>query len=124
MTQAPTLGAGAAVLVLPSSRSPTQRSRHMLAVIRYDVQAEQASRLQEVYPRHRAYLEGFAESGDLLLIGTLEDPIKNGSLAVFRTKDSAERFVQEDPFVLEGLVRPRVLEWDALDFRDQPAATS
>jgi uncharacterized protein YciI len=96
----------------------------MLAVIRYDVQAEQASRLQEVYPRHRAYLEGFAESGDLLLIGTLEDPIKNGSLAVFRTKDSAERFVQEDPFVLEGLVRPRVLEWDALDFRDQPAATS
>ncbi|MGH3769151.1 MAG: YciI family protein [Pseudonocardiaceae bacterium] len=90
----------------------------MLAVIRYDVQAEQAGRLQEVYPQHRAYLDLFAKGGDLLLIGTLENPVKNGSLAVFRSKDAAERFVHADPFVLEGLVEPHVLEWNALEFLD------
>jgi uncharacterized protein YciI len=94
----------------------------VLAVIRYEVEPGQAGRLPEAYPRHRAYLDAFAESGDLLLIGTLEDPVTNGSLAVCRDKASAERFVRADPFVLEGLVKPAVLNWDAVSFLDRQAA--
>lgn len=92
----------------------------MLAVMRYDVQTENAGRLQETYPRHKAYLDVFAATGELLLIGTLEDAPTNGSLAVFRTKASAERFTHGDPFMLEGLVKATVLEWDALEFLDRP----
>jgi uncharacterized protein YciI len=88
----------------------------MLAVLRYDVQANQAGRLQEVYPQHRAYLDVFAKGGELLLIGTLENPVANGSLAVFRSKNAAQRFIDDDPFVIEGLVKPQVLEWNALEF--------
>jgi uncharacterized protein len=88
----------------------------LLAVLRYEVAAGGAARLPEVYPRHRAYLDVFARSGDLLLIGTFEDPAVNGSQAVFRSREAAERFVEQDPFVLEGLVVPTVLVWNALDF--------
>src|SRR3954466_9047325 len=88
----------------------------LLAVLRYDVVPGSAARVPEVYPRHRAYLDTFARSGDLLLIGTFEDPMVNGSQALFRSKPAAERFIEADPFVLEGLVVPTVLEWTALDF--------
>jgi hypothetical protein len=95
----------------------------VLAVMRYAVRTEQAHRLQEVYPRHRAYLDRFAEGGELLLIGTFEDPLANGSMAIFRTKDAAERFVRDDPFVLEGVAEPHVLAWDALEFVDLTGTT-
>jgi uncharacterized protein YciI len=88
-----------------------------LAVLSYATVPEQAGRLQEIYPRHRAYLAEFAASGDLLLIGTFEDPVVNGSQAVFSSADAAKRFAGRDPFVLEGLVRPTVLAWSALDFQ-------
>ena len=88
----------------------------LLAVLRYEVVPETAARVPEVYPRHRAYLEAFAAGGELLLIGTLEDPMVNGSQALFRSRTAAERFIEEDPFVLEGLAVPTVLDWNVLDF--------
>jgi hypothetical protein len=51
-----------------------------------------------------------------MLIGTLEEPLTNGSMAVFRTREAAERFCREDPFVLEGIAAPTVLDWDVLEF--------
>ena len=41
-------------------------------------------------------------------------------MAVFRSREAAERFREGDPFVTEGLVfRVRILDWDPLVF---PAA--
>jgi uncharacterized protein YciI len=88
----------------------------VLAVARYAVQPDQAHRIAEVYPQHRVYLHAFAVGGELMLIGTLEEPLANGSMAVFRTREAAERFCREDPFVLEGIADPEVLDWDALEF--------
>src|SRR4051794_16045310 len=109
-------------MLTEQSGSMTGPPEVLLAVLRYEVVPESATRVPEVYPRHRAYLDAFAPSGDVLLIGTFEDPLVNGSLALFRTKEAAERFVEEDPFVLEGLVVPTVLEWTALDFTAPSAA--
>ncbi len=68
----------------------------------------------QTYPRHSAYVEEFAKSGDLIAIGTFENPAENGSMGIFRSRDAAERFILHDPFQLEGLiVTTRVLDWGA-----------
>jgi len=69
---------------------------------------------QEVYPRHVAYLEQFNIDGEVLMIGTFADPAADGSMAVFRSREAAERFIAGDPFVTEGVVASwRVLDWNA-----------
>jgi uncharacterized protein YciI len=36
-----------------------------------------------------------------------------GNLAIFRTRDAAEAFAREDPFILEGLVKSHVIrDWN------------
>jgi uncharacterized protein len=75
------------------------------------------SRLVEVYPRHRAYLDEFAKGGQVWMIGTFSDPATEGSMAIFRTREAAEEFFASDPFNLEGLVhRFELREWNPLEF--------
>ncbi|GAA2060164.1 YciI family protein [Leifsonia soli] len=93
----------------------------MFAVSYYDADPdagpEHFQRLVETYPRHRAYLDEFATGGDVLMIGTFGDPATQGSMAIFRSRDAAERFIAGDPFVTEGLVfRIRIQDWDPLVF--------
>ena len=42
----------------------------------------------------------------------------HASTAIFTTREPAERFVRDDPFVVEGLVVPddEVREWDPTTF--------
>jgi uncharacterized protein YciI len=76
------------------------------------------SRLSEVYPRHHAYVEAFAREGGLLAIGTFDDPVANGSMAVFDSRQKAEEFLAHDPFVTEAVVDPSgIREWNVLTFR-------
>lgn len=86
-----------------------------LAVCRYEELGEGGmAKAIEVYPRHSAYAAEFGESGDLLLIGTFADPVADGSMGVFRTREAAERFVAGDPFITEGAVTVwRILDWNA-----------
>ncbi len=95
----------------------------MFAVSFYDADPdagpEHFQRLVETYPRHRAYLDAFAEGGEVLMIGTFGDPASQGSMAVFRSREAAERFRDDDPFVTEGLVfRCRILDWNPLVFSE------
>jgi uncharacterized protein YciI len=77
-------------------------------------------RLREVYPRHRAYLDEFAKGGQVWMIGTFGNPASEGSMAIFRSKDAAEQFMEKDPFILEGLVyRTELREWNPLEFPAQ-----
>ncbi|WP_345761497.1 YciI family protein [Diaminobutyricibacter sp. McL0608] len=74
-------------------------------------------RIIEAYPRHRAYLDEFAKSGDVVMIGTFGNPATEGSMAVFRSREAAERFRENDPFYTEGHVwRSRILDWNPLEF--------
>lgn len=106
------LGTAPAAQSAPARR-PTRR---VYGVIRYDVRPGQAERIPEVYPRHEAYVDEFAASGDLVSIGTFATPEVNGSMALFVDRAAAARFAADDPFVLEGVAEPHVLTWYAMEY--------
>jgi uncharacterized protein len=71
------------------------------------------------YPAHRARLDEFHARGTLLDVGTFGDPQEQGSMGIFTTREAAEEFVREDPFVLGGVVRSwEIREWNVVDFGD------
>jgi len=72
-----------------------------------------ASRAPAQFPAHKARLDEFHARGDLLMVGTFGDPQTQGSMAIFRTREAAEEFAREDPFVLNGVVaRYEIRDWD------------
>src|SRR5262245_630463 len=74
------------------------------------------AKAMEVFPRHEAHMKPFIEDGRLTAIGTFGDPQAQGSMAIFTTREAAEAFAAEDPFVLEGVVGSyEIRDWnDAL----------
>jgi uncharacterized protein YciI len=74
---------------------------------------ETMAKAQQHYPAHRARVDQFIVDKRILMIGTFEEPMINGSMCVFLTREDAEAFVKDDPFVLNGVVRAwRLLEWN------------
>ena len=66
--------------------------------------------LMAVYPRHKALADQFIAKGEVIGMGPFAD---RGNMAIFRTREAAERFVREDPFALEGLVKSYTIrEWN------------
>jgi uncharacterized protein len=87
----------------------------MKYVLFYESADDVASKAPAHFPAHKARLDEFHARGDLLLVGTFADAQKNGSMSVFRTREAAEEFAREDPFVLNGVVRDwRVLDWNEI----------
>jgi uncharacterized protein len=65
------------------------------------------------FEAHSARGQDFHERGSLVAYGPFGDPQSQGSMAVFTTREAAEEFVREDPFVLNGVVRDwQIREWD------------
>ena len=63
-----------------------------------------------VYPRHKALADQFIARSEVIGMGPFAD---RGNMAIFRTREAAERFVREDPFALEGLVKSYTIrEWN------------
>ncbi len=62
---------------------------------------------------HAARMRGFRERGALLMGGVFANPQADGAMCIFRTREAAEEFARDDPFVVNGVVRRwRVLEWN------------
>jgi uncharacterized protein YciI len=84
-------------------------------VLFYDSADDVASKAPAHFPAHRARLDAFHRNGDLLMVGTFGDPQEQGSMAVFTSREAAEEFVKEDPFVLGGVVRAwHIREWNEI----------
>lgn len=65
------------------------------------------------FAAHVAGYRPFVERGELLMIGTFADPQADGSMGIFATREAAERFVANDPFVIHGVVKSyRILDWN------------
>lgn len=64
------------------------------------------------FAAHRARWAEFSDRGSLLLIGPFTDGA--GAMAVFTTRDAAEEFAKDDPFVLHGVVR----DWSVREWRE------
>jgi hypothetical protein len=66
------------------------------------------------FPAHRARWAGFMDRGVLLMIGPFTDG-EAGAMGVFKSRETAEEFAGEDPFVLNGVVgKWHVREWRAV----------
>lgn len=67
-------------------------------------------KIMEVYPRHKVVVDKYVQMGAVIGIGPFAD---RGNMAIFRTREAAEAFAQEDPFILEGLVSSHVIrDWN------------
>ncbi|HYX64615.1 MAG TPA: YciI family protein [Burkholderiales bacterium] len=65
--------------------------------------------IMAVYPRHRALVDKLIAQGVVLGIGPF---MEGGNMAIFKTREAAETFSREDPFLLEGLVKKYTIkEW-------------
>jgi uncharacterized protein len=73
--------------------------------------------IMAVYPRHKAVVDRFIARGEVIGIGPFTD--KGGNLAIFRSREAAEAFVKQDPFILEGLIE----SYDIRKWGDQMIAT-
>lgn len=81
-------------------------------VLFYESADDVTSKAPLHFPAHRARWQDFRTRGTLLMIGPFADP-REGSMAVFATREAAEEFAREDPFVLNGVVRNwYIREWN------------
>lgn len=85
----------------------------MLYVLRYEVRKESMHLVPTHYPAHSARSDAFHDRGVLLHTGPFEDPVSEGSMAIFTSREAAEEFVRGDPFVTAGIVAKwTVLGWN------------
>ena len=65
--------------------------------------------IMKVFPRHKAVVDRLIARGVVVGIGPFSD---GGNMAIFKTREAAEEFAREDPFILEGVVKSfRIVEW-------------
>jgi uncharacterized protein YciI len=82
----------------------------MKAVVIGESSGASMEAIMAVYPRHKAVVEGFKARGEVIGIGPFAD---RGNMAIFRSREAAEAFAREDPFVLEGMVKSYVIrDWN------------
>jgi uncharacterized protein YciI len=94
-------------------------TRHVLL---YTSAEDVVSKAPAHLPAHRARLDEFHRRGVLLSVGTFGDPQQQGSMAIFTTREAAEEFARDDPFVVGGVVRSwEVREWNEVEFDGAPS---
>jgi hypothetical protein len=82
----------------------------MKAVVIGESSGASIEAIMAVLPRHKAVVEAFKAKGHVIGIGPFADL---GNMAIFRTREAAESFVKQDPFVLEGVVKSFVIrDWN------------
>jgi uncharacterized protein YciI len=65
------------------------------------------------FAEHTEWGHGFHERGVLIAYRPFDNPQREGSMAVFTTREAAEEFAHGDPFVVNGVVRDwQIREWD------------
>ena len=86
-----------------------EASKTMKAVVIGEPSGMSMEEILKVFPRHKAVVDKFLARGDVIGIGPFADL---GNMAIFKTRAAAEEFVKEDPFILEGVVKPfKIRDW-------------
>lgn len=82
----------------------------MKAVVIGESSGASMDTIMSVYPRHKVILDKYISKGEVLGVGPFADM---GNMAIFKTRAAAEAFVQEDPFIVEGIVKSFVIrDWN------------
>ena len=86
---------------------------HRKYVLAYESADDVLSRAPLHFPAHWERCLEFHARGTLLMVGTFADPQADGSMAIFTTQQAAQEFVDDDPFVQNGVVRHwTIREWN------------
>jgi uncharacterized protein YciI len=83
----------------------------MKAVVIGESSGATMEQIMAVFPRHKVVVDKFVARGAVLGIGPFTD---GGNMAIFKTREEAEAFSREDPFILEGVVKSFAIK----DWRD------
>jgi uncharacterized protein YciI len=84
-----------------------------------ETDAARMQRIMEVFPDHRKRLDQFHADGKLLMVGAFSNPLADGSMGIFTSREAAEEFVRDDPFLLREVIRSwRIVEWNESFVRD------
>jgi uncharacterized protein YciI len=84
----------------------------MKTIMFYEMAPDGLSKAMDHIDRHKARLEAFHERGVLLMAGPFVNPAE-GAMGIFTSKEAAEEFIQDDPFVVNGVVdKWRLVEWN------------
>jgi uncharacterized protein YciI len=84
-------------------------------ILLYSFSDSYRARREEVQPRHLVHVHDAFDSGLLIIGGSLAEPA-DGAVVVFESPDESavKRWVEEDPYVREGLVMSWVIRrWNA-----------
>ncbi len=86
----------------------------MKVVVFYELGNVTMEKVREVYPRHKKIVDEFAKEKKVIAIGAFANPAE-GSMGIFTDKASAEDFIQQDPFIKEGIVgKVTIKEWNEI----------
>jgi uncharacterized protein len=87
----------------------------MKYVLLYESAPDVRSKAPAHFPAHRARLDEFHRRGELLMVGTFGNPQDEGSMAIFSTREAAEEFARNDPFVVNGVVSGwQIRDWNEI----------
>lgn len=84
-------------------------------LLQYDKVAGYEERQRGLQTEHLAYVQAAADKGELLLGGSLADPIDGSAMLLFRVESAkrVEDFAAQDPYVTGGIVSHwHVRYWD------------
>ena len=82
----------------------------MKAVVIGEPSGATMEQIMAVFTRHKAVVDAFVERGEVIGIGPFADL---GNMAIFRTREAAEAFSKQDPFILEGLIQSfTIRDWN------------
>jgi uncharacterized protein YciI len=83
----------------------------MKVLMFYELAPDGLAKVQAHFAAHRARLDAFHARGVLLMAGPYGTP-PLGALGIFTSREAAEEFVRDDPFVTEGVVgRVTLHDW-------------
>lgn len=81
-------------------------------VIFYKPNPAEFGKAEALFPGHVAHAHAYKEQGTLLSFGAFADLVNHGSMGIFTSKEAAESFIANDPFVKGGIVATHeVREW-------------
>ena len=84
----------------------------MKTVVFYEHADAPMEKFMEVFPRHQVVEDQFLKTGKVLGTGAFANP-GEGAMAIFSDRVTAEEFVKQDPFVLEGLIaKVTIKDWN------------
>jgi uncharacterized protein len=83
----------------------------MKYVVYYESADNIMERVMPLIPAHEEHWHKYRDGGTLLMVGPFAD--RSGALSIFTTREAAEDFAKNDPFVTGGAVKSwNIREWN------------